>query len=259
MITYIARNTKNGKFYIGSTLNFQRRKKEHLTSKENYPFQNSLRTNPELFEWEILEDDSNERILEQSLLDMWYGKELCYNLSPRADAPPPTPMDYEKNYKNGILVREMKLGIHNPEYRNSDEYKQMQVESGKRAAERGIGIHSEEFKRTKRKEISSKIGKTTGRKNFLEKKGIFNPNYRNSKKFIEDKKRRLKNSIETCSMPIILIGPNGEEYFFYSMTEAERRLGIPNQTVSRLARRGNAATKGVWKGWKVKHQEPGSK
>jgi group I intron endonuclease len=255
MITYITRNIKNGKFYIGSTINFQKRKKEHLTGKENYPFQTALRKNPELFEWETVEDDSDERILEQALLDMWYGKELCYNLSPRADAPL---IDYERNYHNGILVREMKLGFHNPDYRNSDEYKQMQVKCGKKAAEMGIGIHSEEFRRTKLKEIGRKTGKKNGRKMFQEKKGIFDPNYRNSEKFMEDEKRRLKNTIETCSMSIILIDPNGDEYLFYSMRAAERRLGIPNQTVSKLAKRGNAATKGVWKGWKAVYQEPGS-
>ena len=80
MITYWATNTENGKFYVGSTDNFERRKKQHLNSKENYPFQNSLRKNPDAFEWETWCDDSDERILEQALLDEWFGKEQCYNL-----------------------------------------------------------------------------------------------------------------------------------------------------------------------------------
>ena len=88
MITYKATNTSNGKFYVGSTTNFEKRKKVHLSSRYNYPFQNALRKNPEAFEWEVVEDASDEPILEQALLDMWYGKECCYNLNPRADRPP---------------------------------------------------------------------------------------------------------------------------------------------------------------------------
>ena len=88
MITYLATNTTNGKFYIGSTNNLDRRKREHARSKQNHPFHNSLRKNPEAFEWEYWEDDSNEPVLEQALLDMWFGKECCYNLCGEAGRPP---------------------------------------------------------------------------------------------------------------------------------------------------------------------------
>lgn len=88
MFTYKATNTQNGKFYVGSTRDFDKRKKGHLASNSNYPFQNALRQNPEAFEWEVVEDDSEEPILEQALLDMWFGTEMCYNLNPVADHPP---------------------------------------------------------------------------------------------------------------------------------------------------------------------------
>jgi hypothetical protein len=88
MDTYKATNTTNGKFYIGSTTNFTRRKEEHLSSDANYPFQNALRNDPDVFEWEVWVDDCNEPVLEQALLDMWYGKECCYNLNPSASRPP---------------------------------------------------------------------------------------------------------------------------------------------------------------------------
>ena len=84
MDTYIARNTLNGKFYIGSTKNFLDRKNQHLNTKFHSPFHNALRKNTEAFEWEVHTDNSEERELEQALLDMFFGTEMCYNLSPNA-------------------------------------------------------------------------------------------------------------------------------------------------------------------------------
>lgn len=88
MITYRAINTINGKFYIGSTKNFEKRKQEHLTTAEEFRFQRALRKNPEAFVWEIFEDSEEEPVLEQALLDMWFGKSQCYNMSPFAGRPP---------------------------------------------------------------------------------------------------------------------------------------------------------------------------
>jgi hypothetical protein len=85
MDTYRATNTLNGKFYIGSTSNFEKRKNQHLGSKRNLPFQNALRKNPEAFEWEVWKDNLDEPVLEQALLDMWVGKEQCYNICPVAN------------------------------------------------------------------------------------------------------------------------------------------------------------------------------
>ncbi len=88
MITYIATNTLNGKFYIGSTTNFPKRKNNHLYCKVKSHFHHALRKDPELFEWEIFEDSDDKPTLEQALLDMWFGKEQCYNLNPLASRPP---------------------------------------------------------------------------------------------------------------------------------------------------------------------------
>ena len=87
MITYKATNTLNGRFYIGSTTDLEKRKQQHLSSTANYPFQNALQKNPEAFEWETIEDTSDNPILEQALLDMWFGTEMCYNLCPHAGRP----------------------------------------------------------------------------------------------------------------------------------------------------------------------------
>jgi len=88
MFTYRATNTLNGKFYIGSTTNFEERKGAHLRSNEPYPFQRALRKNPDAFVWEVWSDGLDEPILEQTLLDWWFGSERCYNLNPSASHPP---------------------------------------------------------------------------------------------------------------------------------------------------------------------------
>ena len=102
MITYKATNTLNGKFYIGSTGDFEKRRQQHLKSSLNYPFQSALRKTPEVFEWEVVEDDSEDPVLEQALLDMWYGTEMCYNLNSKADRPPSWK---GKSHKEETLVK----------------------------------------------------------------------------------------------------------------------------------------------------------
>ena len=132
MITYIATNTRNGRFYIGSTTNFEWRKYCHLNLRRNYPFQNALRKDPDAFVWEVISDDSDEPVLEQALLDMWFGTEQCYNLSPTAGRPPSRagrPVSEETRKKISLLhkgrkrseetkqrLRETKLGEKNPRF-----------------------------------------------------------------------------------------------------------------------------------------------
>ena len=89
MITYAAINLTNKKFYVGSTTDFTKRQKGHLNSNEDYPFQNSLRKDPENFYWIVSEDDELEtRNEEQYYLDFYHGTVWCYNLNPKAEVPP---------------------------------------------------------------------------------------------------------------------------------------------------------------------------
>lgn len=148
MDTYKATNTTNGKFYIGSTTNFERRKAEHLSSKRNLPFQNALRNNPAAFEWEVWSDDSDEPILEQALLDMWFGKECCYNLNSRADR-----LDLESQRRGGFAQGtanvENRTGFLSPDWTTSEDYLRHQSNAGKEGGHKitslKLGIHSEDF------------------------------------------------------------------------------------------------------------------
>lgn len=88
MITYIALNLTSKKFQVGSTVNFNRRCKEHYENKGNLEFQRSLRKNPNNFYWIVSEDDGLEdRSEEQYYLDFYCGTIWCYNHNPNADAP----------------------------------------------------------------------------------------------------------------------------------------------------------------------------
>ena len=87
MITYTATNTRTGQFYIGSTINFKKRQQDHLFSKAPFPFQSALRKNPDEWEWDFVEDDREDRELEQFLLDLFWGTKGCLNLAADATAP----------------------------------------------------------------------------------------------------------------------------------------------------------------------------
>lgn len=146
MDTYKATNTLNGKFYIGSTVSFEERKKSHLTSKENYPFQNALRANPEVFEWEVWTDDSENRELEQALLDMWFGKEQCYNLNPKANCPP-------------VLT-----GERNPYFGKTDSPGLLAMQTPEATANRVKALQNEEFRIKHSKRQSGSNNGAHGRK-----------------------------------------------------------------------------------------------
>lgn len=156
MDTYKSTNTLNGRFYIGSSNNFEKRKKEHLTSKDNYPFQNALRKNPEAFEWEVWSDDSDEPILEQALLDTWFGTEQCYNLNPSAKHPPRPEKDtlVKNGKKSGDRAVKNKTGIHDPDYRVSEEYLSHCRDVGNDNVRLGRGCLNEEYRNSEeRKEL----------------------------------------------------------------------------------------------------------
>jgi group I intron endonuclease len=188
MDTYKATNTLNGKFYIGSTTDFEKRKKAHLNSKQNYPFQNALRKNPEAFIWEVWSDDSDEPILEQALLDMWYGKEQCYNLNPSAKHPPKA---YGRVWspETKARLRELNRGDKNPNYGKSPS-----PETRQKMKERMSGNnnpfygkkHTEEAKQKNREAHTGENNSCYGRR------GELSPQF--GKKHTEETKRKMSES-----------------------------------------------------------------
>ena len=180
MDTYKATNTTNGKFYIGSTTNFDRRKTEHLNSKRSLPFQNALRKNPDSFEWEVWHDDCEEPILEQALLDMWHGKECCYNLNPLADR-----LDSESQRRGGLTQGkknvEDRVGFLSQDWVSSESYLEHQSEAGKiggsKIVDSKVGIHSEEFLNSSaRRERDSKGAKVLNAQQWVSTRDGFTGN-----------------------------------------------------------------------------------
>lgn len=65
-VIYKITNLINGEAYIGQTINFERRKKEHLKAKDNFAIHNAIRKyGIDNFSWEILEECSENLLNER--------------------------------------------------------------------------------------------------------------------------------------------------------------------------------------------------
>ena len=117
MITYLGITLNNRRFYVGSAVDFERRQKAHLKSRDNYPFQNALRKDPDNVYWIASDDDGSDgREEEQFYLDFYHGSEWCYNLSDNVKHP-----GRDASVRNGLetsaAMVEQKRGWMNPEFR----------------------------------------------------------------------------------------------------------------------------------------------
>jgi group I intron endonuclease len=221
MDTYKSTNTTNGKFYVGSTNNFEKRKREHLNSNENYPFQNALRKNPEVFEWECWTDDCDEPVLEQALLDMWYGTEQCYNLCPHANRPQ---FNLESSRQTGIRSLEEKWGLFDP--RHKEKLRAVSVQNGKKVGRAAVdakkGIHSQS------KEEKVDCGKVGGRSCLEKKVGIHNPDLK------EELNRVRVENAQKASKPVLCVS-TGVTY--PSASAAARETKVPQSNISKCCRK----------------------
>ena len=87
MITYIATNTKTGKFYIGSAKSYCRYMARigqhhiHAPGSRGYSdFHKDLQADPLSFKWEYTEDGLETRDWEKSLIAVYLGSPFCYNI-----------------------------------------------------------------------------------------------------------------------------------------------------------------------------------
>jgi group I intron endonuclease len=165
MITYRAVNKTNGMWYVGSATDFERRKKEHLTSRQKSPFHNALRKGPENFTWEILEEDDREdRFAEQLILNVWYGTGFCYNLSSSASgfnsemAREASLKRTEEGKKQGGKISGPKVGR-----QTHEKYPEKMKENGRNTLQKLIDMDPDH---------QSKAGKVGGKRGSRDKKRV---------------------------------------------------------------------------------------
>ena len=140
-------NKRNGKTYYGSSNNIKRRWSQHTTDlRGNYHhcshLQNSWNKHgEESFEFSIFAYCFEESLLdyEQILLDLYVGKDYCYNESPDATAPFAGRQHTEETKAQ---MREAKLGENNVMYgkTHSDETKAKisAAKKGKPSKKKGV-------------------------------------------------------------------------------------------------------------------------
>jgi hypothetical protein len=155
MRTYLGIDLELRRFYVGSTKNFDRRWKDHLSNKDNLPFQNVLRKRPETIFWVCSEEDGLEtREEEQFYLDFYHGSEWCYNICSKAGDPPYIPPE-ERSERSKELHRRL-----------PDLAKRMGEESQRKNPGKGAETLLRYMKENpdKNRENAVKAGQASGRK-----------------------------------------------------------------------------------------------
>lgn len=150
----------------------------------------------EIFQYPCISCVSWERpYLPEEYLDI-YGK--WKTIQARIGGSANTPAQQEARERVGKKVVREGLGIHNPEYRESEKFKEAASRGGKKTLEEGLGFYNPEYQDSEEfKEALSrggeKGGKKNGRKMVEEKLGIHNPELRESeeyKKMLSDNGKR---------------------------------------------------------------------
>lgn len=199
MITYVAINLTNKKFYVGSTTDFKRRCQEHYKGKGEQEFQRSLRKNSENFYWIVSEDDGLEtRDEEQYYLDFYHGTTGCYNICDKSEHP-----GLEVSRKGGLTT--------------FSKHPQLFTENGKKVGE---------FIKETKPGHFSEMGKIGGKNTTL----------LHRKEQLEWLKAARKVSLEKIKVSVELEGKDGEIKRFDSVTEAAKFIGCSATHVSRCAR-----------------------
>jgi hypothetical protein len=141
--------------------------------------------------------------------------------------------------KAGKASRKNKTGIHNPEYRNSPEYKEINRNAGKNGGGEGVrrqsGIHNPAY-RASPEYLEMRSAES---KKLVERRvGMFDPEFKR-----EQNERRSK--------PVVFHFPDGGTLSFPSRMEAIRQMKISSSTLVRVLRNGKVIRAGRFKGVRI--------
>lgn len=145
--------------------------------------------------------------------------------------------------KGGLKGVEQRTGIHDPEYRQSLEYKTINKLAGRRGGTEGkrrkSGIHDPEY----RSSAEYRNMRSTESKKAAERKiGMFDPEFK-------------KEQNKDASKPIVFHYPDGTAKPFPSRMEAIRQTKISSSTLVRVLRNGKAIASGRFKGVRITEAE----
>lgn len=224
-------NVFNNKFYVGSAVNFKRRKRVHWWRLRRGDHSNKHlqaawnKYGEKAFTFVIVEEcpeGADILAIENVWLKEHVGKDYCYNSA--TDATAPTLGWYgEKNPMWG------KTFSHTPEAL----IKIRQASTGrKHTADTKQRIKNYLIGKPRPAEVRAKIAAGVS--------GERNPNYG---------KPRDASFIEKVSRRVVIIKPDGETKLYPSIKALREDLGIKPPTVNRALKSGLPLTRGPMKGW----------
>jgi group I intron endonuclease len=232
-------NIVNNKFYVGSAVNFSRRKTRHFSElRTNKHFNNKLQNSwnkhgEKAFIFVVVEElELGVDILaaETVWLKEHVGKEYCYNIGTEATAPH-TGMFGEKSNAWG--------------YKHTDEAKtriskasKARVQTDEEKAKRIKSMQGHFVTPSTRAKISASL---SGEKNF---------NYG---------KLRSQGFIDKVSKSVLATDINGKLMIYPSISALRVDLDMKPSTINRALKSGIPITRGIYTGWQFKYNSEPSR
>jgi group I intron endonuclease len=224
-------NIKNNKFYVGSAVNFSRRKTRHFSELRNNKHNNKylqaawIKYGETAFIFAIVEEVTDKDALlaaENIWLKEHVGKDYCYNLGTDATAPT---LGWS--------------GEKSPTWGRKRTPAELKAQSWKGRK------HKDEAKQKISSSLKGHIVTTETRLKISQKlQG--EGNYWHGKKRPEHSQK--------VSKIVVAIAPNGEKYVYYSITALREAMDIKPPTINRALKSGNALLRGPYVGWSFKYK-----
>jgi group I intron endonuclease len=230
-------NGVNGKFYVGSAVNFVRRKRAHLSKLRrgihgNFKLQGAWKKHGEAaFAFVVVQEIATTEDLlaaENIWLTEHVGKPYCYNIARDASAP-------------GLGT----FGSLNPcwgkRFSHTPEAKALISAAAK------ARVQTEEEKAKRRQTMQGHaVSIETREKISASLSGANNPYYGKSR--TEDFKKKVRKSVEAIS-------PDGRVLVYPSIQELRERGGLKPPTINRALKSGKPLTRGPNVGWSFRYAD----